>query len=122
MTQESATIRQLAPEEVEALLGRHDILSPRPWPHKTVSLSTIILDRYPCDGSEGATLGGNALLRLCYGGEGKHRYDRHPSPDNPMVRHGRFRRPVNGQSPPPEFVRDNGTDNLVVVTGQWRAE
>lgn len=42
----------------------------------------------------------------------KHYDDRRPTPKHPVVRYGQFRRPVDGQFPPPEFMRDDGTDNL----------
>lgn len=42
----------------------------------------------------------------------KHYYDHTPTPENPMVRYGQFRKPVRGKLPPPEFMRDDGTDNL----------
>lgn len=54
--------------EIVALVGRHDIQSPRKWPDKPVSLSTILMS-YPCD----SEVAGSAMLRTYYGGEGEHR-------------------------------------------------
>lgn len=43
---------------------------------------------------------------------GRHAYNRHPTPQDPVVRYGSFRFPVDGNASPPEWVRDDGTDNL----------
>lgn len=52
------------------LPDRHEIDAPRMWPHKMVSLSTILAS-YPCD----SEVAGNAMLKTYYGSVGEHRRD-----------------------------------------------